>query len=105
MVVIDGLAFAASVPGLPELRRQMGSIIECSVDKLRPPHPQISAGWEGRRGREASPPSAHLASCSSWEVSRAPHSHLSLNHRQAGPRSEPRGTERLSSLAECEFHK
>lgn len=91
MVVIDGLAFAASVPGLSEQRRQMGSIIECSVDKLRPPHPQISAGWEGRRGREASPPSAHLASCSSWEVSR--------------PRSEPRGTERLSSLAECEFHK
>lgn len=60
--MIDGLAFAASVPGPPELRRQMGSIIECSVDKLRLPHRQISAGWKGCRGREASAPSVHLAS-------------------------------------------
>lgn len=80
-MVIDGLDFAASASGPPELRRQMGSVIECSVDKLRPPRRQISAGWEGCRGREASPPSAHLASCSSWEGSPAPHSHLSFNRR------------------------
>lgn len=49
--MIDGLAFtAASVPGPPELQRQMGSIIECSVDKLRPPHWQISSGWGDTRG-------------------------------------------------------
>lgn len=60
--MIDGLAFtAASVPGGPlSCRRQMGSIIECSVDKLRPPHQQISSGWGDMRGG-GSAPSVHLA--------------------------------------------
>ena len=79
--MIDGLAFtAASVPGPPELRRQMGSIIECSVDKLRPPHWQISAGWgDARGGGGGSTPSVHLApESSSGEGSTAltPASHL-----------------------------
>lgn len=63
MAVINCLAFAAaSVPGLPELRRQKGSIIECSTDKLRPPHQQISAGLGDAEVGEAIPPSVHLAS-------------------------------------------
>ena len=79
--MIDDLAFtAASVPGPPELRRQMGSIIECSVDKLRPPHRQISSGLGDMRGGGAgSTPSVHLApESSSWEGSMAlaPASHL-----------------------------
>ena len=103
--VINCLAFpAASVPGPPELRRQMGSIIECSIDKLQPPHQQISAGLGDAEVGEAIAPSVHLASGSSREVSMAPHSHLSFNHRQPGPQSWRR-PQRLSSLPESEFHK
>ena len=103
--MIDGLAFtAASVPGPPELRRQMGSIIECSVDKLRPPHQQISSGWGDMRGGGGSAPSVHLAPESSpWEGSMAlaPAPHLITDNqdlRAAGGLS-------VYLVFQSEFHK
>jgi hypothetical protein len=81
--VIDCLALAALVPGPSEPWRQMGSIIECSIDKLRPPQQQISAGWKWCRGRRKT--GLHLYTSSSWEVSRASYSRLSFKHKQPEP--------------------
>lgn len=55
----NGLALAALVPGPPELWRPRGSIIECSIHKLRPPQQPIGVG-QGNREWEAG---LHLYTC------------------------------------------
>lgn len=76
----NGLALAALVPGPPELWRQRGSIIECSIDKPWPPQQQISAG-QGQQRVGGRPPSVHTASSFPEKLDRS--IYLSIIHNQS----------------------